>query len=414
MKTNKIQKSWIAYDWANSAYALIVMTAILPLYFKSMASDAGITSADSTAYWGYANSFATLLVSILSPILGTMADYKDKKKRFFSFFFLTGVIFAGLLATVPSKQWMVLLSIYVLSNIGFAGANIFYDAFIVDVAKTNEMDSVSTKGYAYGYIGSTIPFILSMIVILKQDSFGLTGRMPYQIAFLVTACWWGLFTIPFFKNVNQVYYMEPVENPVSHSFSRIRRTIGQIRKNKSMFFFLIAYFFYIDGVHTIIRMAAVFGSDLNISADKMIVILLSGQFIAFPAALIYGKIAERVSAKKVMLFAIATYIGICFYAFTIETSTQYWILAALVMCTQGGIQSLSRSYFGKLVPKEESNEYFGFYNIFGKFAAILGPLLLGIVSQVTGNSKNGVLSLIILFALGFFFLYKAPQPDMKS
>lgn len=406
MKTSKIQKSWIAYDWANSSYAVIIMTAILPLYFKFIASSAGISSSQSTAYWGYANAFATTIVSILAPILGTMADYKDSKKRFFAFFFLMGVSFTALLAIVDMGQWLKLMIIYIVSNIGFAGANIFYDAFLIDICSDDEMDSVSSKGYAYGYFGSTIPFIISMFVITKKEYLGLEGLIAYQIAFLITACWWGLFSIPFFKNVKQVYYMEPVKKPITESFKRIVETLKDIKTNNEMMSFLVAYFFYIDGVHTIIRMAAVFGNDIGIKADKMLIILLSCQFIAFPAALIYGKIAEKISAKQVIRFAILVYIGICIYAYNVQNVFQYWILAILVMSTQGGIQSLSRSYFAKLVPKEKANEYFGFYNIFGKFAAIIGPLLVGIVTQITGSSRNGVLSLIVLFSFGLIIFSK--------
>ncbi|KRQ86905.1 Vacuole effluxer Atg22 like protein [Caloramator mitchellensis] len=409
MKLNKTEKSWVLYDWANSAYSMTVTSTILPLYFKMITDNAGIEKNISTAYWGYANSLGTLLLAILAPILGTIADYRGYKKRFFRFFFMMGVLSTALLA-VPKDAWLALLVIYFITLIGFSGANIFYDAFLVDVTDEDRMDRVSTMGYALGYIGSTIPFIICIaIIILAQfNKIPLNVETASRISFIITAVWWGVFTIPMLKNVKQIHFVEIEKNPVVSSFRRIYKTFKEIKKHKTIFVFLIAYFFYIDGVDTIIKMATAYGSDLGISSTSLLIILLATQFVAFPFAILYGKLAEKYTGKFMLFVAIGVYVIICIYAYFIKTALDFWILAMLVGTSQGGIQALSRSYFGKLVPKENSNEFFGFYNIFGKFAAIMGPFLVGIVAQLTGKTNNGVFSIIVLFIIGGFMLVKVP------
>jgi UMF1 family MFS transporter len=406
------EKSWIFYDWANSAYSMTITSTILPLYFKMMTDSAGISGPTSTAYWGYANSFATLLVSILAPILGTIADYKNFKKRFFAFFFGLGIVFTTLLAAVPKEQWFVLLCFYVITVLGFSGTNIFYDAFLVDVTTEDRMDKISTTGYAYGYIGSTIPFIISIVILLlaQKNILPLSIPVACQLSFVIAALWWGLFTIPMLKNVKQLHFIEIEANPIKNSFKRLGNTFKNIKAHKALFMFLIAYFFYIDGVDTIIKMATSYGSDLGLSSNTLLIVLLVTQFVAFPFALLYGKLSQKFTGKKMLYVAIIIYICICTYAYFLKTALDFWILAILVGTSQGGIQALSRSYFGKLVPKENSNEFFGFYNIFGKFAAIIGPFLVGIVSQTTGRTNNGVFSIIILFIIGGILLAKVPDP----
>ncbi|HKL10287.1 MAG TPA: MFS transporter [Clostridia bacterium] len=405
----KEERSWILYDWANSAYSIAITTAILPLYYKNIAS--GVSTSLSTAYWGYANSLATILVSVLAPILGTIADYRGFKKKFFLFFFLIGVIFTAALSTVGEGEWFKCLVLYILTVIGFAGANIFYDAFLVDVAVTERMDWVSSNGFAFGYIGSTIPFILSIGLIMKPELLGMNVASATRFSFIITALWWGLFTIPMLRNVKQVNYIEREPNPVKKSFKRLYGTIVDISKHKQIFTFLLAYFFYIDGVDTIIKMAAVYGSDVGISGNDLLVVLLATQFIAFPFALLYGKLSKKFKGKRMLYVGISIYIGICSYAYFIETTKQFWVLAMLVASSQGGIQALSRSYFAKLVPKEKANEFFGIYNIFGKFATFMGPFLIAVVSQISGNSRLGVFSVIVLFILGGLVLRKVPEPE---
>jgi UMF1 family MFS transporter len=292
-KLSKQENSWVFYDWANSAYSILITTAVFPLYFKASANAAGLAATTSTAYWGYANSFATLLVSICAPILGTIGDYKGFKKRFFTFFFALGIVFTFLLAIVPNQQWLLLLICYMATVIGFAGANIFYDAFLVDVTSEERMNRISSHGFAMGYIGSTIPFVISiaLIILSQQQIIPLSVSAASQAAFAITALWWGLFTIPMLKNVEQKYYIEHVPNPVSSSFKRMFQTIKHIKAYRALFLFLLAYFFYIDGVDTVISMSTVYGTDLGISSTNLLIILFATQVVAAPFSMIYCKLA---------------------------------------------------------------------------------------------------------------------------
>jgi len=415
-KFTKSEKGWIMYDWANSAYTLVITTTILPLFFKAMTDQAGIAANESTAFWGYANSFATLIVALLAPILGTIADYKDKKKKFFSFALGLGVTFTALLTFVPSGNWIMLLSVYILTIVGYSGANVFYDAFLVDVSDTDKMDQVSSQGYAWGYIGSTIPFVVIAGLIFKHDLFGISEMFAMRIGFILTALWWGIFSLPMLKNVQQKYYIENEPQIVKQSLKRIGKTLKNIKEHKVIFSFLIAYFFYIDGVGTIIKMAVVYGSDVGLSASTLIVVLLAVQIVAFPFAILYGQLAKKFGARKMIQFAILVYIFTCFYAYQLDSVAEYWVLGMLVASSQGGIQALSRSYYGKLVPKEKSNEFYGFYNVFGKFAAVMGPFLVGFVSELTGKSQNGIFSIVGLFIIGFILLMRVPKTaeEMKQ
>lgn len=415
-KLTKQEKSWALYDWANSAYSIVVVTAIFPLYFKASATEAGLAASTSTAYWGYANSIATLLISILAPLLGTIADFKGFKKRFFTFFFLLGILFTMLLALVPFDQWIFLLACFILTAVGFAGANIFYDAFLVDVTTEERMSRTSAYGYATGYIGSTIPFLIGIGLIMsaQMELIPLSLTIAMQAAFIITALWWGLFTIPFLKNIEQVYYIDPVPNPVRTSFKRLYATFKNIQSYKSLFLFLLAYFFYIDGVHTILTMSTAYGTDMGLSSTTLLIVLFVTQVVAAPFSILYGKLAGKYNEKNMILVGIIIYSLICIYAFFMDSAIDFWILAMLVGSSQGGIQALSRSYFAKLVPKESSNEFFGFYNIFGKFAAITGPFLMGVTTQITGQSNMGIFSLVILFVVGAAILIKVPAQQPKA
>ncbi|MCM3726952.1 MFS transporter [Neobacillus cucumis] len=412
-RMTKQEKSWVFYDWANSAYSILITTAIFPLYFKAAAKEAGIAASTSTAYWGYANSLATLLISLCAPILGSIADFKGFKKRFFTFFFALGIIFTLLLAVVPSNQWLILLICYMVTVIGFGGTNIFYDAFLVDVTSEDRMNQVSSKGYAMGYIGSTVPFILgiALIILSQQGILPISVTVASQAAFAITALWWGLFTIPMLKNVKQIYYKERVPNPVTNGFRQLFLTFKKIRLFRPLFLFLVAYFFYIDGVNTIITMSTAYGSDLGISSTNLLMILFATQVVAAPFSVLYGKLADRYKGKTMLLVGIVVYVVICIYAYFLKTTLDFWILAMLVASSQGGIQALSRAYFAKLVPKESANEFFGFYSIFYKFAAILGPFLVGFTAQMTGNTNSGVFSLIVLFIIGGLLLIRVPENE---
>lgn len=411
-KFTKEERSWALYDWGSSAYSIIITTAVFPIYYKASATEAGVSLSDSTAYLGYTIAIFTFILAMIGPILGTIADYQGMKKKFFTAFFLLGTISTALLAFVPSDNWLLMLICYVFAALGATGANLFYDAFIVDVTTEKRMNSVSAFGYGLGYIGSTIPFIISIAIILLAQNgvLPISATVASRIAFLITAIWWACFSLPMFRHVKQLHYIEREPNPVHQSFKRLGKTIREIRQYRSLFLFLIAYFFYIDGVGTIISLSTAYGTDLGLSATNLLIVLFVTQVVAAPFAILYGRLANRFTGKKMLYVGICVYIVVCIYAFFLETITDFWILAMLVATSQGGIQALSRSYFGKLVPKENSNEFFGFYNIFGKFAAITGPLLVAVTSQITGNSSMGVFSLVILFVIGLIVLSRVPEP----
>nr|WP_172596319.1 MFS transporter [Petrocella atlantisensis] len=408
MKLSQKEKSWILYDCGNSAYSMAITTALFPVYFGMFRGGSGMDI-------GYFNSIASILVALISPILGTIADYKDVKKRFFAFFALLGIIFTGAIAVVPNGQWQLLIGVYIVTAVGFSGANIFYDAFLVDVSIDANMDSVSTKGFAFGYIASVVPFTISLVVVFL---IGLDQMLGYQLGFVITALWWGLFTIPMLRHVRQVHYVEREPQPIKNSFIRLGRTFMNIRRHKTVFMFLIAYFLYIDGVDTIIKMAVPYATD-SLGLDPTDVFMLLGillviQLIAFPCALIYGVLAKRYSTKKMIVVAIITYIITTIFAFTMTQLWHVFVLGGLIGSAQGGIQALSRSYFAKIIPKNNSNEFFGFYNIFGKFAAIIGPTLMALVATITGVTRYSILAIIPLFILGLILFLFLPEYQSEN
>jgi UMF1 family MFS transporter len=411
LKLSKEEFSWILVDCGNSAYSMAVTTALLPIVFGMF------ENVQSSMDLGYFNSIASILVAVLSPILGTIADYKDKKKRFFVFFTLLGIFATAALAFVPpsSGQWQVLIFFFVLSAIGFSGANIFYDAFIVDVTSNERMDRVSSVGFAFGYIASVIPFGISLALILLL---GMDQAIGYQIGFIVTALWWGLFTIPMIRDVKQRHYIEPEPRPIVNSFKRLANTFKNIRNHKTVFIFLAAYFFYIDGVDTIIKMVvpyatAILGKD-SLDTVTLLGILLIIQIIAFPCAILYGNLAKRFSTSTMIIVGIMTYIVACIAAIFITSIGHVFILGAMIGSAQGGIQALSRSYYAKIVPKEKSNEFFGFYNIFGKFSAIVGPAIMALTTTLTGNARLSILGIIPLFVIGFIIFITLPRDPQQG
>ncbi|MCM3710647.1 MFS transporter [Sporosarcina luteola] len=414
-KYTKTEKSWMFYDWANSAYSIIITTAVFPIFYKSVATEAGVGLTQSTAYLGYTVAIATFILAMIGPILGTIADYEGLKKKFFFAFFLLGSLSTVSLAFVPEGTWLPLLIIYTITAIGFHGANIFYDAFLVDVTPEEKMDEVSSRGFGLGYIGSTIPFIISIAIILlaKQEVIPLSTTVATKLAFVITGIWWFTFTIPMLKNVVQIHAIEREPRILASSFRRLGETFKEIKKYRTVFIFLLAYFFYIDGVGTIISMSTAYGTDLGIEPTDLLIVLFVTQVVAAPFAILYGRLAQRFSVKTMLYVGIFVYIIVCIYAFFLSTTLDFWILAMLVATSQGGIQALSRSYFAQLVPKEKSNEFFGFYNIFGKFASVMGPLLLGVTATLTGSSAYGVFSLVILFIIGGILLRMVPKPESE-
>lgn len=406
------ERSWILYDVGNSAFVLVMVTAIMPIFFKDYAASQ-LSGPVSTAYWGMANSTASLILALLAPVLGAMADYRDRKKRFFSFFLGLGLLFNLLLLLVGEGQWLLCLVVFILARIGWAGANIFYDSFLIDVSSPDRMDTVSARGYGYGYIGSVVPFLVIIGLLLSG---GMQDGLPVfqtKLGFFLVAVWWALFSLPAMRHIRQRYCVSPVNSPIADSFRKIYRTLREIHQYKKPFIFLIAYFFYIDGVDTLISMSTAYGRDLGFGVTMLIVMLLFIQLVAFPFALLFGRLAKRFSAKKMLLAGIVIYIVATLSAFSLASvenwqvkTVLFWLIAFLVASAMGGIQALSRSYFGRLIPPEKSGEFFGFYNIFGKFAAILGPLLMGGVGALAGDTRWGVLSIVFLFVAGGIILMK--------
>lgn len=406
MKFNKEEKSWILYDVANSAFVLIV-TATVPIYFRSVAEGSGVESSIVSAWWGSATSIALLILAVFSPVLGAVADYRGYKKKLFTLFLIVGLL--GGISFTLVKDWQAFLFLFVLARIGYSACNIFYDGMLVDVATNERMDAVSSYGYAYGYIGSTIPFILGLILVLAHDSFGLTMQLATQISFFITMIWWAILSIPLLKNVKQKYYLEPQPRIVTTSFKRVFATLRNIRKTPKIFYYILAYFFFIDGVYTIISMATTFGGEVGIDSNQMLLALLATQFIAFPFAILASKLAAKYPIISILKVYIIVYTGVAVFGYFLNHAWQFWLLAIVIGMVQGGVQSLSRSYFGQIIPKENSNEYFGFFDIFGKFADLMGPMIIAFSGYFLGESRYGILMLVILFVIGYVLLGKVEK-----
>ena len=404
----KEEKGWIFYDWANSAFSAIVAAIILPIFFKSMAQMGGVSDVNATAYWGYATSFGTLICAVLAPFLGTLGDFRGMKKRLFTAFMLLGVVSTFLLSM--TKNWKLLLALYILGTLGFNGSCIYYDSFLLDVTDESRMDQVSTMGYGLGYIGgSTIPLVVSLLLIQFGDKIGIPTVTATKLSFALTAVWWLVFTIPMLLHVQQKHSIEPEKRIVAHTLRNVVSTFKKLLSYKSVLLFMVAYFFYIDGVGTIIHMATVFGASCGLDSMDMMVILLVVQIVAFPFAILYGKLAGRFGSRRMILFGIATYIVVCAVGFNLQKMSDFLVLAVLVGTAQGGIQALSRSFFGKLVPPENASEFFGFFDVFGKFSAVIGPALFGLVAQLTGVTNYGALAVMGMFIVGGGVLMLVPR-----
>lgn len=418
----KAEKSWIMYDWANSIYATNIMAAIFPIYFAMQADETG------NKLYGFAVSAAALVVALLAPILGAIGDFSGMKKKLFAGFLVLGLVFTAVMAAF--EDWRLMLVGFILSRIGFSGSCLFYDSFLTDVTTPERMDRVSSWGYAMGYIGgSTIPFIISIAVMLLLNQ----SVLSYKIAIMIVVVWWVVFSIPFLKNVKQQYSVEDAPQALAkEAFRNAWKTFKDILKDKKILFFIIAYFFYIDGVDTIISMATNYGETLGLGAIGMILALLVTQIVAVPFSILFGNLAKKVGAMRMIAIAVCVYFVITilgfFMGFNIEqaelsggdieaalklSSTLFWILATLVGTVQGGIQALSRSYFGQLIPPERSNEYYGFLDIFGKFSCVIGPALYAATYAATGRASLGILSIIVLFFGGMVALF-AGRKYMKA
>ena len=403
-KMTPMEKKWVLYDVGNSAFTMLVST-IFPIYFNYLAGNAGISDVDYLAYWGYAASVSTLCVALLGPTLGAIADTKNFKKRIFKWTLAVGVLGCVILGFLSS--WIWFLGIFVLAKVGYSSSLVFYDAMLTDVTEPERMDTVSSHGFAWGYIGSCIPFIASLGVVLGGGSLGLSMQASMTIAFLITAVWWLASEVPLLLSFQQKHYVEVSGHVVRESFARLGRTFLDIKKEKHIFVFLLAFFFYIDGVYTIIDMATAYGQALGLDSTGLLLALLLTQVVAFPSVLILNQVAKRVKPTQILTVCIFAYLGISVYAYFLDTQTDFWILAVLVGMFQGSVQALSRSYFGKIIPAEKAGEYFGIYDICGKGAAILGTTLVSVMSQITGKMNVGVSAISVLFVIGLLLFRKA-------
>ena len=405
-KLQRLERRWVLYDVGNSAFTLLVST-IMPICFNSLAGGAGLSEVSYLAYWGYATSIATLIVALCGPVLGTIADTQNYKKPIFTVSMMLGVL--GCAALSLPTTWIVFLAVFVLARVGYSASLIFYDSMLVDVTDNNRMDVVSSHGYAWGYIGSCVPFVLSLGIVLFADSLGLTLRAAMAIAFCLNAAWWALMSLPFLRSYRQTHFAARPEHPVRESFRRLGRTLRDIRGQKHIFLYLLAFFFFIDGVYTIIEMATAYGSALGLDSQGLLLALLLTQIVAFPCALLFGKFSKRFEAARLIKICIAAYTAIALFAIQLDRQWEFWFLAVMVGMFQGAIQALSRSYFARIIPPEKSGEYFGIYDICGKGASFMGTMLVGAVAQLTGVANAGVGAIAVLFVIGFLLFWKAAK-----
>lgn len=418
----KEETSWILYDVGNSAQVLTTCTVIFPLLI------AKITPGDSSVYVGWANAIYAIILALISPVLGTMADYKDKKMRMFKFFLYMG-IFGGFALALPFIDYKMALLVFVIAMLGYNGSIIFYDAFIVDVCDDERVDKVSAAGYAWGYIGSVLPFLIFVIpfaaVTLFGDkvtgdlvigSFTLTYRMACGITMGLAVLWWLIYSRPMLKNVKQKNYHEPVPHVIKESFAHLWHTFRDVKKNKNIFLFCISYFFYIDCVNTVIKMAVSLATEMGITDTMSLVVVIFINIIACPFSILFGKLVGNFGSKKMIYAGIIGYIGVVGCGAMIQSNPSFiWLVALLVGMFQGGIQSVSRSYFAKLIPdKADSNEFFGFFSVFSKFSAILGPIAVSIIIMITGETRYGILGLIPMMVLGMIFLMFVKDPESEQ
>ena len=404
---SKRERSWVLYDVGNSAYVMLAAT-LIPIYFSAIAEP----GSSAVVAWGYATTVASLALALLMPFLGSLADLKGNKKKFLAGTIGTGAVSLAVMG-VPGNA-MVFLAIYVFSSVMLNASLVFYDAFLVDATEQDRYDEVSSQGYAWGYIGSCIPFIVCLVIVLFGSGFGIGQLDGIRISFVITAAWWLVFSVPVLRDVHQTHFKAREEHLFRHTLKGLVGTCKKIARDKRLLMYMLAFFFYIDGVHTIITMSTSYGTDLGIDSTQLVLALLLTQFVAFPSAIAYGRLAGRFGTKKLLLAAVFAYFCITlFAAFFLRSAAEFWVLAVCVGLFQGGIQALSRSEFGKLIPKEHANEYYGFFDIFGKYATIMGTLLVSVFTQVTGSSSYGVLSVAVLFVIGFVLLWKMPEGEAE-
>ncbi len=415
-KLTALERGWILYDVGNSAFTLLVST-LLPIYFNALATAAGVHEDLYLSYWGYAGSIATVLVAIIGPICGTLSDRKGYKKPIFLLCVALGVF--GCAALGLAQSWLVFLAIFIVGKVGFHASLVFYDSMLPEIATGHRMDNISTMGYAYGYIGSVIPFVLCLVLVLLGESFGLSQTNAMILSFLITAAWWAIFTVPLTRHYKQTSFVERGAHPLLDTFRQLGKTFRQAKQEKGIFLYLIAFFFFINGVYTIIDMATAYGTALGLDTTGLLLALLVTQIVAFPFAILFGRLSGKYESGKLMKLCILCYTGITLFAVFLVTQWQFWMLAVLVGMFQGAIQALSRSYLGKIIPAEQSGEYYGLMDICGKGASFFGMALVGFINQITAgleleifglrlqNANIAVSVLVVLFLVGYWLFCKA-------
>lgn len=402
--------AWAMYDWANSAFATTVMAGFFPLFFKQFYA-AGNDVVTSTAQLGFSNSVASLAVALIAPVLGAVADAGLYKKRFLLFFAVIGILMSAALSLVDRGMWELAALVYVAASVGFAGSNIFYDSLLPTVAGHSERDRVSILGFALGYLGGGLLFLLNVLMYQYPDFFGIPSQVTaVKLSFVSVAVWWALFSIPLALFVKErtgkrVALLQSIKG----GYENLAKTFKKVTSLKTVSLFLVAYWLYIDGVDTIIRMAVDYGISIGLEAPDLIMALLIVQFVGFPATLIFGKLSNTVNTKTLILSAVGVYLLVTLWAAFIEASRDFFILALLIGMVQGGIQALSRSFYSRIIPHKNAAEFFGFYNFLGKFAAIIGPALIGVVALASGSTRVGVVSIVILFIAGGWLLLKVDE-----
>ena len=406
LKLTPAERSWVLYDVGNSAFTLLIAT-IIPIYFNFLAEEAGLSNVQYLAYWGYAASAATLLVAVLGPVFGTLADTQGYKKPIFLLFLGVGLI--GCIALGFAAHWLWFLLIFVVARVGYSGSLIFYDSMLSDITDADRMDHVSSQGYAWGYIGSCIPLAGCLALVLGAGALGLSMVTAMGLSFGITALWWLGFTLPLLRRYEQKHFVERQPHAIRESFARLGRTLASVRQEKKIFLFLLAFFFYIDGVYTIIDMATAYGEALGLDSTGLLLALLLTQVVAFPFAILFGRLARKFSGDQLIPLCILAYFGIAVFAMFLRTQAQFWMLAVLVGMFQGGIQALSRSYFARIIPSSQSGEYFGLLDICGKGASFMGTTVVSVVSQITGNISLGVGMIALLFLVGLILFRQASR-----
>ena len=408
-RLTKLERNWILYDVANSAFTLMIST-LIPIFFNSLAESEGVSSVDYLAFWGYSISFSTLIVAVLGPVLGGFSDRKGRKKPIFITVITLGA--AACLSMGLAKSWISFLVIFIIARIGYQLSLVIYDSMLGDVTSEDRMDSVSSSGYAWGYIGSCIPFIICLVLVLQSGRIGLSQGQAMTIAFIIVALWWVIVSIPLLRSYKQVHFLGKDAHE-ENLFRTLGHTLKEMVRDRQILFFLLAFFFYIDGVYTIIDMSTAYGTALGLNSTDLLLALLLTQFVAFPSALIMGRLSRKNPAEKLITICIIAYFCIACFAFFLAHEWQFWVLAIGVGMFQGGIQALSRSYFTKIIPPEKSGEYFGFLDICGKGASIMGTTVMSLVSQLTGHLNYGVASIAIFFVFGMLFFRMSVSSGKK-